>query len=108
MNEIIPLDLTNTACIITSMKPQDYIKNFSRFERQAELKRLAKELNICSSYVAHMCNGTRMVNPKYVIAWEKATNGLVRKEDICPQLYPDSSKNRDTDHFAFNDSLHQM
>jgi DNA-binding transcriptional regulator YdaS (Cro superfamily) len=94
------------------MKPVDYVKTLTKRQRVPELKRVAAHLNVSYSYLRHMCNGTRPIPAKFAVAWEEATNGLVAREDIFPELkietHYKSSKNRDTDHFAFNDSLHQM
>jgi DNA-binding transcriptional regulator YdaS (Cro superfamily) len=94
------------------MKPVDYVKTLTKKQRVYELKRISAHLGVSYSYLRHMCNGIRPTPAKFAVAWEEATNGLVAREDIFPELKNEarykSSKNRNTDHFAFNDSVHQM
>ncbi len=53
----------------------------------AEMARIAKILGVSDSYVRHMVNEIKKIQPKHAPLIELATNGLVKREEIFPDLY---------------------
>jgi DNA-binding transcriptional regulator YdaS (Cro superfamily) len=71
------------------MTLNEYIKSFPRRERKAIRELLAKELgNISEVYVRSMCNGHKVIPPKFAIRIEHFTEGLVSRQVIAPEYYP--------------------
>ena len=49
---------------------------------------LAKQINASPAYVRQLSSGFRQPSFKMAMAIEKATNGLVTKEELRPDIYP--------------------
>lgn len=72
---------------IRGMKLSQYIETFPRQERRQLRVEIAKKLGISEIYLRHMTSGRKKIQEKYAVAIEKATDGKVRRQDVCPHLY---------------------
>lgn len=61
---------------------KNYIKQGKK--RQSDIVR---ESGLSQSMIAQLQSGRRRPNPYHAIKLEKATNGELRAEDICPQFF---------------------
>lgn len=65
----------------------DYIKTIPTGKRISVIRKIANSLGISKSYMFHMSNGTRPIPIKYAVPLEKATNGIVGRQDTAPHMY---------------------
>jgi DNA-binding transcriptional regulator YdaS (Cro superfamily) len=80
--------------MMAPMKLNRYIKKMPLSERVFFKEKLAKRLGISLSYVVSMINGNRKIQEKYVVLIEKATKGVVKREELIPYLYKKYHKNK--------------
>jgi DNA-binding transcriptional regulator YdaS (Cro superfamily) len=67
----------------------EYIKSFPRKDRASVRRSLARELNgISEVYVRSMCNGYKVIPPKFAIRIEIFSGGLVTRQETAPDFYP--------------------
>ena len=52
-------------------------------------KNLAKACGVNPSSVSHWLAGNRKMNPIYAKRMEKATDGLVTRAELCPEIFRD-------------------
>lgn len=64
------------------MNLKDYLSELQR----GGISMLAKELDISTSYLSQLASGKASMSPERAIEIEKATNGAVRCEDMCPDI----------------------
>lgn len=72
---------------LENMKLDEYINSFPRAAKPKKRVELAYKLGISEIYVRSMCNGNKRILEKWAVAIEKATDGNVTRQEICPHLY---------------------
>lgn len=65
------------------MTLQNYLASLARGEK----KRFAHQINVSSSFLRQMETGKSKVPPIRAKQIEEATNGIVKKEDMRPDLW---------------------
>ncbi|AUW32603.1 helix-turn-helix domain-containing protein [Acidithiobacillus caldus] len=56
---------------------------------------LAKATGLSQAAVSKWVRGLDRVSPRSAIAIQRATNGLVTKEQLCPDIFDDASNRED-------------
>lgn len=72
---------------IYRMNLREYIKKLPRAERPKAIKKIALKLGLSEVYVYSMSNGNRRILEKWAVPLELATNGEIKRQDVCPHLY---------------------
>lgn len=71
------------------MNLRDHINTFPRNLRSRARRRLADAAGVSEPAVRHWANGTRKVQPSKVLVVETATDGVVTRHDLRPDIFGD-------------------
>ena len=69
------------------MNLRDYVYSFPRIQRATVRHKIASALGISEVYVRSMCNGQKKIPCKYAVKIERATDGLVSRYVVAPELF---------------------